>query len=143
MPQLSPHKRPSPPSSLPARDPYALHVTPEFLHTIPPYSLPLHSSPPRPRADALPQRASPVGESHQHAYPDVRCVYGFLFPTNLQPSQCNLNLTLTLIVSTDNLSSLDALVQALKDLDDLFVTIDDAYSRSLKNDTYERWSEES
>ena len=46
-------------------------------------------------------------------------------------------------MSIDNLSSLDALVQALKDLDDLFVTIDDAYSRSLKNDTYERWNEES
>ena len=43
----------------------------------------------------------------------------------------------------DGLSSLAALLQALKDLDDLCVTIDDAYTQSLQNDKYERWDEKS
>ena len=45
--------------------------------------------------------------------------------------------------SADGLSSLTALIQALKDLDDLCVTIDEEYSKSLQNDQYERWDEKS
>ncbi|CDO77075.1 hypothetical protein BN946_scf184473.g19 [Trametes cinnabarina] len=43
----------------------------------------------------------------------------------------------------DGLSSLTALLQALKDLDDLCVTIDEEYTKSLQNDQYERWDEKS
>ena len=46
-------------------------------------------------------------------------------------------------MSVDGLSSLTALIQALKDLDDLCVTIDEEYSKSLQNDQYERWDEKS
>ncbi|KAH9833150.1 RBP11-like subunits of RNA polymerase [Rhodofomes roseus] len=43
----------------------------------------------------------------------------------------------------DNLSSLEALLQALSDLDDLCVTIDEAYQKSLREDHYEQWEEQS
>lgn len=43
----------------------------------------------------------------------------------------------------DGLSSLDALTEALDNLDDLFRTIDDSFVHSLQNDTYEKWVEES
>ncbi|KAI5888460.1 DNA-directed RNA polymerase [Schizophyllum commune] len=43
----------------------------------------------------------------------------------------------------DNLSSLDALLKALDDLDDVCKTIDDAYKTSLKLDNYERFHEDS
>lgn len=43
----------------------------------------------------------------------------------------------------DNLSSLDALLKALSDLDDLCVTIDEAYQKNLQEARYERWNEES
>ena len=43
----------------------------------------------------------------------------------------------------DNLSSLDALLKALSDLDDLCVTIDEAYQKSLQEGRFERWNEES
>ena len=43
----------------------------------------------------------------------------------------------------DNLSSLDALLKALSDLDNLCVTIDEAYQKSLQEGLFERWNEES
>ena len=43
----------------------------------------------------------------------------------------------------DGLSSLTALLEALKNLDDLYVTIDEAYTHSMQNDQYERWDEKS
>ncbi|TFK46783.1 RBP11-like subunits of RNA polymerase [Heliocybe sulcata] len=43
----------------------------------------------------------------------------------------------------DNLSSLDALIEALDNLDDLCSTIDDAYTVSLRRDKYEVWDEKS
>ncbi|KAI0739123.1 RBP11-like subunits of RNA polymerase [Daedaleopsis nitida] len=52
----------------------------------------------------------------------------------------------TLTVSSsdaDGLSSLTALLDALKNLDDLCVTIDEAYTQSLQSDQYERWDEKS
>jgi hypothetical protein len=44
---------------------------------------------------------------------------------------------------SDNLSSLDALLDALVNLDDLFAAIDGAYAASLAEDKYERWDEQS
>lgn len=41
----------------------------------------------------------------------------------------------------DNLSSLDALISALNNLDSLCETIEDAYIESLRSDNYERWIE--
>lgn len=43
----------------------------------------------------------------------------------------------------DNLSSLTALLTALSDLDDLCVTIDEAYKTSFQKDDFERWDEKS
>ncbi|KAI0935121.1 hypothetical protein AcV7_004015 [Taiwanofungus camphoratus] len=43
----------------------------------------------------------------------------------------------------DHLSSLTALLTALSDLDNLCVTIEDAYKTSLERDSYERWDEKS
>ncbi len=43
----------------------------------------------------------------------------------------------------DGLSSLTALIQALKDLDDLCVTIDEEYAKSLQSGQFERWDEKS
>ncbi|KAJ8518476.1 hypothetical protein ONZ45_g4457 [Pleurotus djamor] len=43
----------------------------------------------------------------------------------------------------DRLSSLEALIEALNNLDDLCVTIDNKYDQSLKNDSYVRWEEQS
>ncbi|KAH8827970.1 DNA-directed RNA polymerase [Flagelloscypha sp. PMI_526] len=42
----------------------------------------------------------------------------------------------------DKLSSLDALLQALDDLDQVCETIGDAYTTSLRTDKYEEWHEE-
>jgi hypothetical protein len=43
----------------------------------------------------------------------------------------------------DNLSSLDALLSALDNLENLCDTIEDQYSASLQHDDYERWEEKS
>ncbi|KAJ3487320.1 hypothetical protein NLI96_g3614 [Meripilus lineatus] len=43
----------------------------------------------------------------------------------------------------DKLSSLQALLTALSDLDDLFQTIEGAYRQSLNAGNYERWDEKS
>jgi hypothetical protein len=43
----------------------------------------------------------------------------------------------------DNLSSLDALLSALDNLENLCNTIEDQYSASLQHDDYERWEEKS
>ncbi|KAF9010200.1 DNA-directed RNA polymerase [Cyathus striatus] len=43
----------------------------------------------------------------------------------------------------DNLSSLQALVQALDDLDKLCESIEDAYLESLRENKFERWEEKS
>lgn len=43
----------------------------------------------------------------------------------------------------DNLSSLQALIKALEDLDNLCDTINEAYTESLQSDEYERWDEKS
>jgi DNA-directed RNA polymerase I and III subunit RPAC2 len=43
----------------------------------------------------------------------------------------------------DNLSSLEALLSALDNLDNLFETIEDNFKASLKHDDYERWNETS
>lgn len=42
----------------------------------------------------------------------------------------------------DGHSSVEALLKALDDLDSLFVAIDDEYKRSLREDSYERWEEQ-
>ncbi|TRM62328.1 DNA-directed RNA polymerase [Schizophyllum amplum] len=43
----------------------------------------------------------------------------------------------------DDLSSLDALLTALDDLDDVCKTVDESYRTSLKSDNYERFHEDS
>ncbi|KAF9500649.1 RBP11-like subunits of RNA polymerase [Pleurotus eryngii] len=43
----------------------------------------------------------------------------------------------------DNLSSLEALIAALSNLDDLCLTIGEAYDKSLREDKYTRWEEKS
>ena len=45
--------------------------------------------------------------------------------------------------NTDNLSSVDALLTALDDLDNLFDTVEQAYKTSLRDDRYEKWDEKS
>ena len=47
------------------------------------------------------------------------------------------------ITGSDNLSSLTALLEALSNLDELCVTVDEAYNRSLSVDPYEHWDEKS
>ena len=54
-----------------------------------------------------------------------------------------LSVHLILVLPLDNLSSLDALLKALSDLDDLCVTMDEAYQKSLQQGQFERWNEES
>ncbi|RPD55972.1 RBP11-like subunits of RNA polymerase [Lentinus tigrinus ALCF2SS1-7] len=56
------------------------------------------------------------------------------------PSENHINMRIQMY---DGLSSLTALLEALKNLDDLCVTIDDAYTHSMENDRYERWDEKS
>ena len=47
------------------------------------------------------------------------------------------------IATPDGLSSLTALLEALANLDDLCVTIDEGYNNSLAGEKYERWDEKS
>jgi hypothetical protein len=47
------------------------------------------------------------------------------------------------LLCPDNLSSLEALLSALENLDNLFESIDDAFNISLQHDDYERWEEKS
>ncbi|KAI0735821.1 RBP11-like subunits of RNA polymerase [Earliella scabrosa] len=56
------------------------------------------------------------------------------------PSENHINMRIQML---DGLSSLTALLEALKNLDDLCVTIDEAYNQSLRTDQYERWDEKS
>ncbi|KDQ58502.1 hypothetical protein JAAARDRAFT_34312 [Jaapia argillacea MUCL 33604] len=56
------------------------------------------------------------------------------------PSENHIHLRIQMY---DNLSSLDALLAALDNLDDLCKTIDDAYTLSLRRDKYEVWEEKS
>ncbi|CAL1699762.1 unnamed protein product [Somion occarium] len=56
------------------------------------------------------------------------------------PSEPHINVRIQMY---DNLSSLQALLTALNDLDDLCVTIEDEYKKSLRTDQYERWDEKS
>jgi DNA-directed RNA polymerases I and III subunit RPAC2 len=46
-------------------------------------------------------------------------------------------------MKTDNLSSLEALITALGNLDNVCETIEDAYLNSLIRDSFERWEEKS
>ena len=48
-----------------------------------------------------------------------------------------------LILLSDGLSSLDALLTALANLDDLCLAIGEAYKTSLTEDDYEKWDEKS
>lgn len=52
-------------------------------------------------------------------------------------------MTMLTRIPTDHLSSLQALLTALSDLDDLCVTVGDAYATSLERGKYERWVEKS
>jgi len=45
------------------------------------------------------------------------------------------------VASQDNLSSLDALITALSDLDKVCETIEDEYLASLREGKFERWNE--
>ncbi|KAI0642603.1 RBP11-like subunits of RNA polymerase [Trametes meyenii] len=56
------------------------------------------------------------------------------------PSENHINMRIQMY---DGLSSLTALIQALKDLDDLCVTIDEEYTKGLQAGQYERWDEKS
>ncbi len=46
-------------------------------------------------------------------------------------------------VSSDRLSSLDALITALDNLDDLCKTVEEKYLHSLRSDSFDRWQEKS
>ena len=65
-------------------------------------------------------------------------MYGKLLPPYL-PNQPFLQNK----ILTDKLSSLDALIAALADLDKVCETIEDAYLNSLIEDKFERWEEQS
>ncbi|TCD67430.1 RNA polymerase subunit AC19 [Steccherinum ochraceum] len=56
------------------------------------------------------------------------------------PSEPNINLRIQMY---DGLSSLDALLTALSNLDDLCLAIGDSYKTSLMQDEYEKWDEKS
>ncbi|EIN08631.1 RBP11-like subunits of RNA polymerase [Punctularia strigosozonata HHB-11173 SS5] len=56
------------------------------------------------------------------------------------PSEPNINVRIQMY---DNLSALDALIDALNRLDDLFAAVDEQYAKSLAKDKYERWDEKS
>ena len=48
-----------------------------------------------------------------------------------------------ILFKTDNLSSLDALITALADLDKVCETVEDKYLNSLRHDSFEHWEEKS
>ncbi|EIW84710.1 RBP11-like subunits of RNA polymerase [Coniophora puteana RWD-64-598 SS2] len=56
------------------------------------------------------------------------------------PSENHINVRIQMY---DELSSLDALLEALSNLDDLCETVEQKYQDSLATDTYERWEEQS
>ncbi|GJE99570.1 RBP11-like subunits of RNA polymerase [Phanerochaete sordida] len=56
------------------------------------------------------------------------------------PSENHIHLRIQMY---DNMSSLDALLEALDNLDKLCDTVENAYSQSLATDSYERWDERS
>uniref|UniRef100_A0A0W0FZ66 Putative RBP11-like subunits of RNA polymerase n=1 Tax=Moniliophthora roreri TaxID=221103 RepID=A0A0W0FZ66_MONRR len=64
--------------------------------------------------------------------------YIFLFVPH--PSEPNIQVRIQMY---DGLSSLDALIKALSDLDDLCEVVSDKYNDSLQHDDYERWEEKS
>jgi hypothetical protein len=47
------------------------------------------------------------------------------------------------VPAPDNMSSLDALLSALENLDNLFETVEDAFQASMQQDDFERWQEKS
>ncbi|RXW21519.1 hypothetical protein EST38_g4328 [Candolleomyces aberdarensis] len=58
--------------------------------------------------------------------------------SNPHPSENVINVRIQMY---DNLSSLDALIKALDDLDNLCNTVEDAYLESLREEKFERWDE--
>ncbi|KAJ3746681.1 RBP11-like subunits of RNA polymerase [Lentinula detonsa] len=56
------------------------------------------------------------------------------------PSEPNIQIRIQMY---DKLSSLQALIKALDDLDNLCDSINEAYIESLQNDDYEKWDEKS
>ena len=48
-----------------------------------------------------------------------------------------------LMTVIDNLSSLEALLEALNNLDNLCDTVEESYNASLTKDSFERWDEKS
>ncbi|THH32907.1 hypothetical protein EUX98_g1242 [Antrodiella citrinella] len=56
------------------------------------------------------------------------------------PSENHINIRIQMY---DNLSSLDCLLTALSNLDDLCLSIGEAYKTSLTQDEYEKWDEKS
>ncbi|KAJ2933915.1 hypothetical protein H1R20_g3152, partial [Candolleomyces eurysporus] len=58
--------------------------------------------------------------------------------SNPHPSENVINVRIQMY---DNLSSLDALIKALDDLDNLCNTVEDAYLESLREENFERWDE--
>lgn len=47
------------------------------------------------------------------------------------------------MIVIDNLSSLEALLEALNNLDNLCDTVEKSYNASLTEDSFERWDEKS
>ncbi|EKM57954.1 uncharacterized protein PHACADRAFT_116447 [Phanerochaete carnosa HHB-10118-sp] len=56
------------------------------------------------------------------------------------PSENHIHLRIQMY---DNLSSLEALLEALENLGNLCDTVENAYKQSLSTDSYERWDERS
>ncbi|KAH6906783.1 DNA-directed RNA polymerase [Coprinopsis sp. MPI-PUGE-AT-0042] len=58
--------------------------------------------------------------------------------SNPHPSENVINVRIQMY---DGLSSLEALIKALKDLDNLCESVEDAYLESLREEKFERWDE--
>lgn len=77
--------------------------------------------------------SSSVRECDQRSHPDVRYALGsFILPFHILTKNSKFS---------DSLSSLDALITALTDLDNVCESVEDEYLKSLREGDFERWEE--
>ncbi|KAL1946224.1 hypothetical protein VTO73DRAFT_15351 [Trametes versicolor] len=89
---------------------------------------------------AEPDLSAATYQIHDESHTIGNALRWMLMKNVPHPSENHINMRIQMY---DGLSSLTALIQALKDLDELCVTIDGKYAKSLEGGQFERWDEKS
>ncbi|EAU89553.2 hypothetical protein CC1G_02442 [Coprinopsis cinerea okayama7 len=87
---------------------------------------------------AAPDLSAATYQLHDESHTIGNSLRWMLMKNNPHPSENVINVRIQMY---DGLSSLDALLKALSDLDNLCEAVEDAYLESLREEKFERWDE--